>query len=96
VIKDRDHDLARKVVEQDIAFLAARRAARAELEEAMEDLQGLADEGLTWRLDQANRAKHEASSAKLHGDSQLGTDDAALSARLQQMIDEEIWHKKRH
>lgn len=96
VIKTRDHDLAQKVIEQDLSFLSARRAARAEIEEAMEDLQGLADEGLTWRLDQANRAKHDAASAKLHGDNDLGSDDASLSARLQRMIDEQIWQKKRH
>ncbi len=95
VIKSRDHDLARKVVEQDLSFLTARRAARAETEEAMEDIQGLADEGLTWRLDQANRAKHEAATAKLHGDKDLGGDDATLSAALQRMIDERIWQKKR-
>lgn len=95
VIKSRDHDLARKIMEQDMAFLSARRAARAETEEAMEDLLGLADEGLTWRLDQANRAKHNAATAKLHGDKDLGSDDATLSAALQRMIDEQIWQKKR-
>ena len=96
VIKARDHDMARKIMEQDMLFLSARRASRAETEEAMEDLLGLADEGLTWRLDQANRAKHDAAAAKLHGDKDLGSDDASLSAQLQRMIDDQIWQKKRH
>ncbi|MES2969219.1 MAG: DNA primase [Pseudomonadota bacterium] len=43
-----------------LAKLDARRGARREIEEAVEDLSGVADEGLTWRLSQANEARFRA------------------------------------
>lgn len=51
-----DDDLARMSLAEELAKLNARRGHARELREAMEDLQGVADEGLTWRLSQAARA----------------------------------------
>lgn len=51
-----DQDLARMSLAEELAKLNARRGHARELREAMEDLQGVADEGLTWRLSQAARA----------------------------------------
>jgi len=51
-----DSELARMCLAEELAKLNARRGHVRELAEAMEDLQGLADEGLTWRLGQAARA----------------------------------------
>ena len=47
-------DIATMTVAEELAKLAARRGARAEIEEAARDIEGLVDEGLTWRLRQAS------------------------------------------
>jgi DNA primase len=44
-----------------MANLEAARGARREIEDAVEDIAGLVDEGLTWRLSQANDARFSAS-----------------------------------
>ena len=43
-----------------MAKLTARRGARREVEEALRDVEGLIDEGLTWRLGQAAEAVNQA------------------------------------
>ena len=43
-------------VAEELAKLTARRGARREVEEALRDVEGLVDEGLTWRLGQAAEA----------------------------------------
>ena len=91
-----DSDLATMCLAEELAKLEARRGAAAEVEDAMEDLTGLADEGLTWRLSQAAAARHRAERSKLDDDSDMGEDRAALSAQLQNLIDRAVWEKKRH
>ena len=92
----QDHDLARKCLAEELAKLAARRGVKAEIEDAMEDLTGLADEGVTWRLSQAAAASHQANRSKLNDTTDIGEDRAALSAALQRLIDGAVWEKKRH
>ena len=55
-----DHDLAEFCIAEGFAHLEASRGARREIAEAMEDIEGLADEGLTWRIAQANVARFSA------------------------------------
>jgi DNA primase len=95
VWKEGDHELARLCLAEELAKLETRRAVHAETEEAMQDLAGLADEGLTWRLSRAAEARHRAERSKLDDDLDMGEDRAALSAALQRLIDAEVWHKKR-
>lgn len=90
-----DPDLALMCLAEELAKLEARRAARAEIEDAMEDLAGLADEGVTWRLSQAASARHRAERSNLDDAKDMGEDRAALSAHLQSLIDKEIWRKNR-
>ena len=66
-----------------------------EIEEAMEDLTGLADEGLTWRLSRAAEARHRAERSQLDEISEQGEDRAAMSAELQRLIDGAAWIKKK-
>ncbi|KEO56227.1 DNA primase [Thioclava pacifica] len=87
-------DLARMCLAEELAKLDAARAVRVEVADAMEDLAGLADEGVTWRLAQAASLRHRAERSKLEDNSDMGEDRAALSATLQAMIDGEIWRKK--
>lgn len=90
-----DVEFARMCLAEELAKLSARRAVRTEIEEAMEDMSGLADEGVTWRLSQAARACHKADRSKLTDTADMGEDRAALSAHLQSLIDGEVWRKKR-
>ncbi len=55
-----DEEFAAACVEVDLAALEANRAHRAELIEAEEDLDGLADEGTTFRLSRATAARQSA------------------------------------
>lgn len=89
-----DVELATMCLAEELAKLEARRGAAAEVAEAMEDLSGLADEGLTWRLSQAAAARHRAERSKLDDDSDMGEDRAALSRSLQDLIDRAVWQKK--
>ena len=55
-----DVDQARMTVAEKLAKLEAARGLNAEIADAAEDLSGVADEGVTWRLSQAARAADEA------------------------------------
>ena len=58
--EDTPDDVAAMSVAEELAKLSARRGARREVEEALRDVEGLADEGLTWRLGQAAEAVNQA------------------------------------
>ena len=90
-----DADLARMCLAEGFAKLDARRRARAEIAEAMADIDGLADEGLTWRLAQSARARHMAETTTMTDAGDMGEDRNALSKGLQNMIDCEIWIKRK-
>lgn len=55
-----DADFAAACVEVDLAALETVRAHRAELAEAEDDMAGLVDEGLTWRVSRATAARNSA------------------------------------
>lgn len=55
-----DADRAEFSVAEALSKLHASRGAQREIQEAMEDIEGLVDEGLTWRLSQANVARFTA------------------------------------
>ena len=57
-------DVASLCVAEALAKLDAKRGAAREISEAMEDLSGVADEGLTWRLSQAAEAVNAAGRIK--------------------------------
>ena len=60
-ILDRDDDeKAEFAVAQDLFLLTAERGRLREIEEAAQDIEGVADEGLTWRLRKATEARAEA------------------------------------
>ncbi|MFW8594843.1 DNA primase [Cribrihabitans neustonicus] len=58
--KPGDTELAAMTLAEEFAKLEAGRGLDAELAEATEDLSGLADEALTWRLGQAAEARNRA------------------------------------
>ncbi len=59
-IRRPDPDMAAMCLAEELAKLNARRGHAREIEEAVEDIAGLADEGVTWRLGQAVRAMDRA------------------------------------
>jgi len=87
VLRRDDTDFARMCLAEELAKLQAARAVRSETEEAMEELAGLADEGLTWRITQATRALHQAGKSRLEDTSDLGEDREAMSAFLQSLLE---------
>jgi DNA primase len=89
-----DPDLAAMTLAEELAKLEARRGALREIDEAMEDLSGLPDEGLTWRLGQAAEARNRAEKSQLDDSAVLGEDRAALSKTLADYISGEVWVKK--
>jgi DNA primase len=89
-----DDDLAALCLAEELAKLEARRGARREIEDAMEDMDGLPDEGLTWRLSQAAEARHRSDKSGQSDAQDLGEDRAALSRHLQDLIDSQVWLKK--
>jgi DNA primase len=90
-----DADLATLCLAEEMAKLDAHRAARREIEDAVEDLSGLADEGLTWRLSKAAEARHRADHPDRDDKGDMGEDRTALSNHLQNLIDGRVWEKKR-
>lgn len=89
-----DDELAALCLAEELAKLEARRGARREIEDAMEDMDGLPDEGLTWRLSQAAEARHRSEKSGQSDSTDLGEDRAALSRQLQRLIDDQVWVKK--
>lgn len=89
-----DHELATLCLAEELAKLDAWRGARREIEEAVEDMVGLPDEGLTWRLTKAAEARHQSDRSGPSDSTDLGEDRAALSRHLQTLIDSQVWVKK--
>jgi len=77
---DVEKDVAAMSVAEELAKLTARRGARSEIEDAARDIEGLADEGLTWRLRQAAEGLAEA--VKSGKDDKTEYDMGANGARL--------------
>lgn len=65
-----------------------------EIKDAEAEITGVADEGLTWRLQQAREAQSKVSKDAFGDDSADVNDERGLSISLQKLIDEQIWIKK--
>jgi len=75
-----DTELAAMTMAEELAKLEARRGARREIDDAVEDLEGLADEGVTWRLSQAAEALNGA--RRTSADDKAEYDIAQSGARI--------------
>ena len=75
-----DVDLARVTVAEELAKIAATRGIAVEISEAMEDLAGVADEAVTWRLGQAAEARNRALRSQQEDKTEYDT--AANGARV--------------
>ncbi len=86
--------LAFDTLAEQLAKLASDRALRKEIEEAEDDIDGLADEGLTWRLAQAVQARDDA--GRIAETARGAEDDtAALRGTLDAFLRDEIWVRRK-
>ncbi|WEF25789.1 DNA primase [Paracoccus sp. S3-43] len=93
VIDAQDTETVAAILTNLLDRLEAQRAIGAELARAEAEIQGEADEGLTWRMQQIARARHRAERPELEGGTDLNEDREALSAQLSQFLDGQIWRK---
>ncbi len=59
-LRSGEEGAARQCLAEEIAKLVARRGAAREIEEALQDIEGIENEALTWRLTEAARALSDA------------------------------------
>lgn len=88
-------DAAEIILANALDRIEARRAARLEIARAEAEIEGLADEGLTWRVSQSAVARQKADHPSLSDHSDLGEDRTALSAALKAAVENQIWRKPR-
>ncbi len=77
--RPQDVEMARMTVAEELAKLDARRGLEAEVREAAEDLDALADEAVTWRLGQAVRAVHDVTRGQNEDKAEYDTAPNGLS-----------------
>lgn len=91
-----DPEMAKQTLLEELHKHAANVGADLEIKEAEQDMTGLADEGLTWRVDQAAQAREKASRSRLLDNGSSDADGENLSKYLQKLIDSQVWVKKKH
>ncbi|MEM7439709.1 MAG: DNA primase [Pseudomonadota bacterium] len=89
-----DPELVAQTLREELVKHAAIKGAEAELEEAARDMDDLADEGLTWRIQQAAEAREKATKAQIESGGD-GEDRENLSKGLQKLLDDQVWVKKK-
>jgi len=90
-----DRQMAEKALAEELAKLEAMRGAMNEISDAMHDMEGAPDEGLTWRLSQATQARESAFRSTLPEGGTEAEDRSAMSDYLQNLIDNQVWVKKK-
>lgn len=93
VIEQQEDEAAAAILGNLLDRLEAARAASHELARAEFEIQGEADEGLTWRISQIARARHRAERPEMETTSDLNEDRDALSAQLSDWLSGQIWRK---
>ena len=95
ILRPHDGDAASGILTNALDRIEARRAAREEIARAEAEIEGMADEGLTWRMAQSARARQEADHPSLADLSDLGEDSESFRAVLEAALKNEIWRKPR-
>nr|WP_010394795.1 DNA primase [Paracoccus sp. TRP] len=95
ILRPHDGDAAAGILANALDRIEARRAVREEIARAEAEIEGLADEGLTWRVAQSTRARQQADHPSLADLSDLGEDSDAYRAILDAALKNEIWRKPR-
>ena len=95
ILRPHDGDAASEILANALDRIEARRAAREEIARAEAEIEGMADEGLTWRMAQSAKARQQADHPSLADLSDLGEDSASHRAILEAALKNEIWRKPR-
>ncbi|MCA3512778.1 MAG: DNA primase [Rhodobacter sp.] len=95
VRKRRDPEFAALCLADVLNKVKVRPGARQDIVDAMGDITGHADEGLTWRLKKAAEALNATQRSQLADADDLGEDRIALSKQTQDKIETEAWIKKK-
>lgn len=95
VLRSQDSEAAAEILANALDKLEARRAVRDEIARAVAEIEGVADEGLTWRVAQSAKARHMADHPTLADLSDLGEDSDAQRALLRAAVENQIWRKTR-
>lgn len=93
VIEQKADDAASLILADLLDRLEVARATHQELRRAETEMQGEADEGLTWRMSQIARSRHLTERRELDGVKDAGEDGDALSAQLSDWLSGQIWRK---
>ncbi|MGA9254790.1 MAG: DNA primase [Roseobacter sp.] len=82
-------EMVKMTVAEELAKLHAARGLDAEIAEASEDMVGLADEGITWRLSEASKAAHNAlrSGQEDRAEYEIGKNGARISRDERNALD---------
>jgi len=89
-----DPDRARRAIAEALDRHAASVGRSLEISDAERDnMQGDANEGLTWRLKRAAEASQTADASPLIESKNESNDESVLSLHLQNLIDAQIWKK---
>ena len=92
-VRNRDDtDLARRCLGDVFARVSSDRGWAREVAEAEQDIAAHADEGVTWRLEQAASARHRAGRGALE-ETDPDEDRDALVRSLRGLIEAEVWKK---
>jgi len=95
LLRSVDTETATMALAEELAKQEANRGSAAEISDAMQDMSGLVDEGLTWRLQQAAEARDKAARSTLAKGGTETEDRENMSKYLQNLIDSEVWVKKK-
>jgi DNA primase len=93
--REVDLETARTALAEELVRHAALTGSAAEIREAMADMAGLVDEGLTWRLAQAAEARDRGLASSLPEGGTESEDRDAMSGYLQGLIDNQVWVKNK-
>ena len=93
IIERKDDDGAVTMLLDLLDRIEVARATTHELPRAESEIQGEADEGLTWRISQITRARHRAENPEMETSGDMNEDRDAMSAQLSDWLSGQIWRK---
>ncbi|MDG2096873.1 MAG: DNA primase [Paracoccaceae bacterium] len=87
-------EIAIKTLREEFMKLETYAGMQKEIRDAIDDLNSASGESLTWRLNQATKARTNAEKSTLDEIESAGEDKTAMTDFLQNLIDNEVWVKK--
>ena len=92
--KTKKQEIAIKTLKEEFMKLETSAGMQKEIRDAIDDLNSSSGESLTWRLNQATKARSKAEKSTLDEIETVGEDKKAMTNFLQNLIDNEVWIKK--